>query len=175
MFALISTHRVFFLHRETQSLKENYPHVKETFWVNLQKLNFNVFCSFETWLGRITLKDTVPAFDLKVGSKTTTVYVHELSEGTLWIKAEPDFDTSRVALWATYVMNSEGSCAYIVTNKLSVSAPDGNLFSKCAFNRFYSLQSSVDSGTTKVFQRIAPFPQKSLQAAAVYRGFCGYV
>merc|ERR550539_1918289 len=64
--------------------------------ISSKKLDYKV--GIDTWLGRITLGDTIPAFDLKVGSKATTVYVQDLPEGTLWIKAEPTLSTATVKL-----------------------------------------------------------------------------
>jgi len=85
--------------------------------------SLSVDVDFDTWLGRKTLKDTVPSFDLMVGTSVKTLYVHDLLEGTIWIKAAPDMGTSRVALWAEYVINQDGFCAYIISDQLSVSAP----------------------------------------------------
>jgi len=83
----------------------------------------NVEVAIDTWLGRIEPKEMMISFDLRVGTTTTTVFVQELSEGTVWVKAEPDFSTARVQLWATYAINQDNSCAYITTDKLSISAP----------------------------------------------------
>jgi len=77
----------------------------------------------DTWLGHKAPEDVTISFDLKVGTKAATVYVYEMSEGILIIKAEPDFTTSRVQLWATYFLNNDDSCAYLTTDKLSISAP----------------------------------------------------
>lgn len=82
--------------------------------------SLSVDVEVDTWLGRKTLKGTIPNFDLNAGTTTQTLYVHELSEGTVWIKAQPDLSTSRVSLWAGYTLNKDGFCAYIVSDKLSL-------------------------------------------------------
>jgi len=82
----------------------------------------------DTWLGHKAPEDVTISFDLKVGTKAATVYVYEMSEGILIIKAEPDFTTSRVQLWATYFLNNDDSCAYLTTDKLSISAPLDSAF-----------------------------------------------
>jgi len=92
--------------------------------------DLQVEVDIDTWADRVTLSDTLPAFDLKVGTTTTTVYVHEMAEGTMWLKAEPNFDTATVKIWASYILNSkDGVCSYITTDKLSVSAPEDAGFS----------------------------------------------
>jgi len=84
--------------------------------------SLSVNVEFDTWLGRKSLKDTIPSFNLIAGTKTQTLYVHDLQEGTVYIKSRPDMVTGRVALWAEYVLNNSGFCAYIKTDQLALSA-----------------------------------------------------
>jgi hypothetical protein len=86
----------------------------------------DVLVGIDTWLGHKDSKDVKISFDIQVGTTTAAVYVHEMSEGILIIKAEPDLSTSRVKLWATYFLSEKGSCAFLTTDKLTVSAPRVN-------------------------------------------------
>lgn len=112
--------------------------------------SLSVDVDIDTWLGRKTLTDTVPSFDLMVGTSVKTLYVHDLLEGTIWIKAEPETSTSRVSLWAEYVLNQDGFCAYIISDKLSVSAPLED--SKSAFTEVEgSSTSSSGASNTAIY------------------------
>lgn len=84
--------------------------------------SLSVDVEIDTWLGRKTVKQTIPSFNLMVGAAAKTLYVHDLLEGTVWIKAQPNLSTGRVSLWGNYALNQDGFCAYIITDKLAVGA-----------------------------------------------------